>query len=147
MQEIYGSIILQFVEFWNTKLCSGYGKGREREVLSPFVIPIDALFFFFKEKKAPKILKKRKLRKLVTEGLFDTRVKKQFFYATSLNLFYFSLKRAICFPFHRAKCSCHGNCISMNFSTENLILFTIWVALCLNRLSQNIPPPEITPSV
>lgn len=54
MQEIwfyYFATRVQSVEFWNTKSCSGYGKGREREVLSLFVIPIDILFFQKRDKK------------------------------------------------------------------------------------------------
>lgn len=57
MQEIwfyYFAPRVQSVDFWNTKSCSGYGKGREREVCSSFVIPIDVLFFLKKEKKPPK---------------------------------------------------------------------------------------------
>lgn len=88
---------VQSVEFWNTKSCSGYGKGRERGVLSHFVIPTGVLVFFKKKEKKP--LKSKKGRKLATEGLFDARGKKQFFYATRLNLFHLSLKRVICFPF------------------------------------------------
>lgn len=57
MQEIwvyYLTARVQSVEFWNTKSCCGYGKGREREMLSPFVIPIDILFLKKKRKRKSK---------------------------------------------------------------------------------------------